>query len=889
LKCKICSKKIIFKINIKNMIIKQVKLRSGELAPFDRVKIERAIELACDAVGELNKEFISKITDDIIADIIKACGENIEMRIPAVEVIQDFVEKHLMKDSRYEIAKAFILYREKQSEKRDEKKEKLLEQFEKHSMKVIKANGKKELFELKKIKAVFKRAVAGYEEFCFFDDLVEAFKRNIVDEIKTSDINKLLVKTCIDLVTIENIHWQEVAGRIALFNLYKEAIRNRKILHNDVYSPKSVLALFHDYIKSGLYAKELRETYSDEEILLAAKSIDAKLDLTYGYTTVLSLQKRYLLNPNKIIKELPQEMYFFVGLFMAIPEPKESRVKTAVEMYLACAQQKISLATPSLMNARTTFHQLSSCFKLNVDDDLRAIYHSIENIAQISKFGGGVGVYLGNIRARGSAIRGVMGMSGGVNPWIKVINDTAIAVNQLGSRLGAISVTLDIWHHDIYDFLDLQTETGDIRSKAFDIFPAISVPDLFMQRLQNNEEITLFDPYEINKLYGKCLQDTFGQEFEKFYAILEKDHRIMMRKTVPAKELFKKFLKVVVETGMPYVFFRDTVNRMNPNKHAGNIYSSQLCTEICQNTSASKFLEETLEDGKVLIKYEPGDTVVCNLASINVAKVNEKEMIDKIIPIAMRILDNVITLNYYPIKEAQRTAMRYRSVGLGYLGLAEYLAVQKIAYDSPDARKITDELFSQYAYATYRASVDLAKERGNYPLYKGSEYDNGKILGKTADWFEKNTKDGKLWQKLFADMKISGVRFAYNTAPAPNTSTAGVVGTTAALLPIYKKFFVETNLSAPTVRVAPKLSKENFWFYKEYINMDMNEVIDMMTILYKWIDQSISFEWMIDPSRVSPAQLYEYYIKSWKSGIKTVYYVRSLSGEVKDDCVSCSG
>lgn len=869
--------------------ITQVKLRNGELAEFDRSKIEHAITLACDATGTTEKDFVAKMTDGIISELATFCCEGMEGIAPSVEKIQDIVEKHLMKDGMYEVAKAYILYRGKQAEKRDEKKEKLALQFESNSMNVIKTDGKKELFDIAKIKTLFDRSVQGYEEFCKFEDLLAAFKKNIVDEIKTSDINKLLVKTCIDLVTVENIHWQEVAGRIALFNLYKEACRNREMDHRDLYSPASVLALFHEYIEKGLYAKELRETYSDDEILLAAQSIDANLDLTYGYTTVLSLQKRYLLNPNKIVKELPQEMYFFVGLFMAMPEPKETRVSAAIEMYKACAEQKISLATPSLMNARTTFHQLSSCFKLNVDDDLRAIYHSIENIAQISKFGGGVGVYLGNIRARGSAIRGVMGMSGGVNPWVKVINDTAIAVNQLGSRLGAISVTLDIWHHDIYDFLDLQTETGDIRSKAFDIFPAVSIPDLFMKRLEENAEITLFDPHEIQKLYGKCLQDTFGEEFEKFYLELENDGRIVMKKTVSAKELFKKFLKVVVETGMPYVFFRDTVNRMNPNKHAGNIYSSQLCTEICQNTSASKFVEETLEDGKVLIKYEPGDTVVCNLASINVAKVNSQEEIEKIIPVAMRMLDNVITLNYYPIKEAERTAMRYRSVGLGYLGLAEYLATQKIAYDSPAAREKTDKLFSKYAYATYRASVDLARERGAYPLYKGSEYDNGKILGKDERWFVANTEDGDKWKKLFADMRISGVRFAYNTAPAPNTSTAGVVGTTAALLPIYKKFFVETNLSAPTVRVAPKLSKENFWFYKEYINMDMNEVIDMMAILYKWIDQSISFEWMIDPSKVSPAQLYEYYIKSWKSGIKTVYYVRSLSGEVKDNCVSCSG
>lgn len=871
------------------MTITQIKLRNGELAQFEREKIEHAIKLACEAVGKIEKEFIPKMTDEILVELAIFCGKGLEEKIPTVEDVQDFVEKHLMRDGYFEVAKAYILYREKRQEERKEYREKLAEQFEKNAMNVVKTNGSKELFDIKKIKALFERAVIGYEKHCKFSILVEEFKRNIVDEIKTSDINKLLIKACIDLVSVENIYWQEVAGRIALFNLYKEGIKNRNIKHEEIYSPKAVLNLFHEYIKQGLYAKELREAYTDEEVLNAAKSIKKEIDLSYGYTTILSLQKRYLLNPNKIIKELPQEMYFFVGLFMAIPEEKEVRVKRALEMYLACAEQQISLATPSLMNARTTFHQLSSCFKINVDDDLRAIYHAIENISQISKFGGGVGVYLGNIRARGSFIRNVAGMSGGVNPWIKVINDTAIAVNQLGSRLGAISVTLDIWHLDIYDFLDLQTETGDIRSKSFDIFPAISVPDIFMRRLQEDGEVTLFDPYEVNKKYGKSLQDNFGKDFEKFYKQLENDKHLILKKTVKAKELFKKFLKVVVETGMPYVFFRDTVNRMNPNKHAGNIYSSQLCTEICQNTSATKFMEETLENGKVLLKYEPGDTVVCNLASINIAKVNDKETIDRIIPIIMRILDNVIIMNYYPIQEAKRTAMRYRSVGLGYLGLAEYLATQKLAYDSLAAREEVNKLFANYAYATYRSSVDLAKEREKYPLYEGSEYSKGKILGKTVEWFIENTENKKEWEKLFEDMKQYGVRFAYHTAPAPNTSTAGVVGTTAALLPIYKKFFVETNLSAPTVRVAPKLNKDNFWYYKEYINMDMNDVIDMIAVIYKWVDQSISFEWMIDPSKVSPAQLYAYYMRAWSEEIKTVYYVRSLSTEVKDNCASCSG
>ncbi|MDO8565745.1 MAG: ribonucleoside-diphosphate reductase subunit alpha [Candidatus Moranbacteria bacterium] len=867
----------------------QVKRRDGEIVAFDRLRIERAIELACDATGETNKEFIEKMVDDVIHDLVASCGEGGEDHIPSVEKIQNFVEKHLMKESRYEIAKAYILYREKQSEKREERKEKLIEQFEQHSMKVVKADGSKELFDVKKIQAVFTRAALGYEKECSFNDLIEAFKKNIVDEIKTSDINKLLIKTCIDLVTVENIFWQNVAARILLGDLYKQATKNRGLKQADIYSPQAYKALFDDYIERGYYYKDFYKYYSAEDILEAGKHLSSNIDQNYEYTTIVSFAKRYLLNPNKIIRELPQEMYMSVALFLAIPEKAEERLAFAFKVYKHCSEQRISLPTPTLLNARTNFHQLSSCFKINVSDDLRDIYHAIENMAQISKFGGGVGVYLGNVRARGSAIRGMNGMSGGINPWVKVINDTAVAVNQLGARLGAISVTLDIWHLDIYDFLDLQTETGDIRSKAFDIFPAVSVPDLFMKRLGEDADITLFDPHEIERLYGKCLQDTFNESFEEFYQTLEKDERLMMKKTVKAKDIFKKFLKSTVETGMPYVFFRDTVNRLNPNKHVGNIYSTQLCTEICQNTSATKFIEETLEDGKIVIRYEPGDLVVCNLASINIAAVFAPEVIADVFPVVMRVLDNVVTLNYYPIQEARRTAMRYRSIGVGYLGLAEYLATRKLAYDSEEARAETDRLFERYAYHTYRASIDLAKERGTYELYPGSEYSKGILLGREEAWFTTHTSFKKEWGALFADMKKSGVRFAYHTAPAPNTSTAGIVGTTAALLPIYKKFFIETNLSAPTIRVAPKLSKENFWYYKEYINMNMSDVIDMMAIIYPWIDQSISFEWMIDPARVSPAQLYGYYVKSWKQGIKTVYYVRSLSGEVKENCVSCSG
>lgn len=876
------------------MSLQQIRRRDGEIVPFDRTRIENAILAAAAAVSEPDRSFVPVVTDFIIKDIEHVYGEIFISRVPSVEDVQDIVERNLMKFNKYEVAKQYIIYRAERQEERAEAHEKLVKKFEKNGFKVTKTAWHKEDFDFEKIEKMFTMAVEWYEDKCTFDELIQAFKKNIVEDMKTSDIAKLLVKTCIDLVTVENIAWEHVAGRLALFDLYKKAGKNRNMKQSDIYTPNAYLDFFKDYITKGLYYKDFMKYYSEDDIRKAGEVLNKhgkETDMSYGYTTILSLAKRYLQNPNKIVHELPQEMYMSVALFLAIPEKDEDRLAFAMRIYEQCSNQKISLPTPTLINARTNWHQLTSCFKLNIGDDLRSIYHGIEDIAQISKYGGGVGVYLGHIRSQGASIRGIKGAAGGVNPWVKVINDTAVAVNQLGARLGAVSVTLDIWHRDIHDFLELQTETGDIRGKAFDIFPAVSVPDLFMKRVEGDGDWSLFDPYEIEKKYGKALEDHFGTEFEALYTELEKDPSLDMRKTVKAKDLFKQFLKTTVETGMPYVFYRDTVNATNPNKHAGHIYSTQLCTEICQNSSPAKFIEEVIEDGKIVIRYEPGETVTCNLASVNVATVNDEKTIAETMEVISRLLDNVITITKFPIKAAEATAMKYRSIGIGYLGLAEYLATRSMAYDSPEAREKVDALFELYTYYTYKASVGLAKERGHYPLFPGSEHSKGIILGRDATALTTETKNPHLdWKALLDEMKTVGTRFGYHSAPAPNTSTAGIVGTTAALLPIYKKYFVETNLASPTIRIAPKLDAQNFWFYKEYINMDMNDVIDMISVVYKWIDQSISFEWMIDPAKVSPRELYGYYIKSWKQGIKTVYYVRSLSAEVsKDNCVSCSG
>ena len=873
------------------MIQKQIQKRTGQVVEFDIQRITSAISKAVIATpdhGLSIPRFAEEISEEVLWELDQLFFK--KEKIPNIENVQDLVEKSIVESGNFIVARTYILYRAKHSQSRAEKRIEELKKIDKNLLKVTKNNGKAEKFSRKKLEKTWKIAAKGYEKTCRFSDVFEIFKITLVDGIQTSQIIKNLRKSALDMISVENIDWQNVAGRLYAMEFYALATKNRGIKQKEIYTPKAWKTHFDDYLKKGLYSSKFKDAYSETDILEAGAWIDRERDFSYIYSTHLAFDKRYLLNPNKIVHELPQEMYLAVSLFLAIPEKKENRLRVAKQIYEATSTQKLSLPTPTLLNARTNFHQLSSCFKLSTDDDLRGIYHQIENMAQISKFGGGVGVYLGHIRSKGASIRGVKNSSGGVIPWTRVINDTACAVNQLGARLGAISPTLDIWHRDIHDFLNLQTESGDIRSKAFDVFPAVSVPDIFMERAEADEDWTLFDPHEVQTVTGQKMEDLFDEKFTKFYKECEQNKKIKLKETVKAKDLMKEFMKTAVETGMPYIFFRDTVNRANPNSHSGNIYSSQLCTEICQNTASPKFKEEVFEDGTVNIKYTPGDTVVCNLASINMAKVHTDADIKKILPIAMRVLDNVIDLNFYPIEESKLTAKKYRSVGLGFMGLAEYLACKSLRYDSADAREHVDQLFEKYAYATLESSSNLAKERGEYSLFKGSQWEKGTLFGREKDWFASNTKTDRDWPTLIANIKKTGLRFAYHMSPAPNTSTAGVVGTTAGLLPIYKKFFIETNVIAPTVTVAPNLNKKNFWFYKDYSHMDMKDVIEMMAVIYKWIDQSISFEWMINPEKTSPADLYEYYLKTWKSGIKTIYYVRSMSGEAKsEDCISCSG
>ena len=973
----------------------QVLKSNWNLEKFDINKIRQWIIKAFKVVWEVPSNI-----EQIISEILDNINQEVDNWKISTKIIGDIVEKILMKNWYYDVAKAFISYRtQRQSQKQEEK-----EIF------VVKRNWNKEKFDINKVKKLFKKLAFDLPE-CKRENFYKEFKKYIIPNIQTSKILDIATKACVDNISTQNIKWHILAWRFILADLYKQACINRKINLDQIYTPESYLALFKDYINQGLYYEKFFNFYTEDDILQSAKWIDKDRDYSYGYTTMNMYRKRYLLNPNKIVKELPQEMYLSVALFLAIPEGldivrkfkngdldwlnlseedkkqlvdivsklteddikilnkqdrhlddiekiskkvllhpwlRKKRLDFAKKVYEFTSSWKISLPTPTLLNARTNFHQLSSCFKLNVDDDLRGIYHTIENMAQISKFGWWIWSYLGHIRSKWAPIRGRRGASGWVIPWIKVMNDTAIAVNQLWARAGAISVTIDIWHKDIRDFLELQTERWDIRQKAYDVFPAVSIPDLFMKRMIEGKEWTLFDPYEVrhflakkffkdySKEWGfvvkklsnvsfdyklifdneqkseefvkkfkdnfldivrfwkevlvkvKGLEDWWGEDFEKLYQRLE-DQPLKLKEKVNAKELFKQFLMTVVETGMPYVFFRDTANRFNPNNHCWMVYSTQLCTEIIQNTKQPRFVEEVLEDGKVAIKYIPGDLVTCNLASINVAKVWKDQDIAEVIPVAMRILDNVIDLNFYPVKESFLTAKKYRPVWLWFMWLAEHLATQaKLRYDSKEAVEYVDKLFEKYGFWTIKASVELAKERWTYPLFKWSKWSQWILWWKDKKWFYENTEHWEFRDQLIEEVKKYWVRFGYHQAPAPNTSTSLVVWTTAGVLPVYKKYFVETNSKWTNVNIAPNLWPENFWLYKEYIHMKMDEVIDMIAVIQKWIDQSISFEWLFNPMETSPVDLYNRYIKAWKKWIKTIYYVRSMSLEV-EKCESCAG
>lgn len=761
------------------------------------------------------------------------------------------------------------------------------------NIKIKKRNGEYEPLYVEKTKKMVSFACNGIDG-CDPLELEMDSRIQFRDGMSTKEIQKILIQTAIEKVIQTNkdeygnnikktnVNWQYVAARLLIFDLYKEAGINRNY---DGFGYGDYLKLVKKLITMKLYGEYLVENYSDEDIEELASYIKPNRDKLFNYEGLKLLNDRYLIKGyNNEILELPQERFMTIAMHLAIPEG-DKKVFYAKKFYDLMSELKMTVATPTLGNAGTVFYQLSSCFISAVGDNLWSIYDVNQKFAQVSKHGGALGIYIGKIRALNSEIRGHKNASGGVVPWIRLYNDTAVAVDQLGKRKGGAAITLDIWHKDLYDFLDLKTNNGDDRRKAHDIFPSLSIPDIFMERLQNRENWSLFDPYLIEKIMGYKLEDCFddevNKEFTKKYLECEANKDIP-RETVSALDIMKRIMKSAVETGTPFIFFRDTVNRANPNKHLGMIYSSNLCHEIAQNMSESELIEEETKNSnvtpEVVTRVKSGDMVTCNLNSINLSKV-ELEDLKATIPLQIRMLDNVITLNKYPVMESKITSEKYRAIGLGTSGYHHYLVNHKIKWESDEHIEIADKLFEEIAYQAIKASMELAKEKGSYAGFEGSEWQTGK-------YFERRNYSSERWLNLKKDVHKYGIRNAYIMAVAPTGSTSNIANTTAGIDPVFKKFFIEEKKGSFTPKTAPDLNDSNFWYYKEAHTIDQQWSIKACAVRQKHIDQAQSFNLYITPE-VKAKEILNMYTEAWKQGVKTIYYVRNRSLEM-DECTSCS-
>ena len=732
------------------------------------------------------------------------------------------------------------------------------------------------------MKDYINQAMQGFSEeeynVCKLEQGYERLKKADMTE---EDVLQALMKAAVELTQETEPKWEFIGARFLYMKFekrLKQELEKRGI--KDFYEKIQYLT------NEGLYGSYILEHYSKEEILEAEGYMNLERNGLFNYSGLDLLLNRYVIQTHDHIKlETPQEMYMGIALHLAMKEKKD-KMRWVKKFYDMLSKQEVTMATPTLSNARKPYHQLSSCFIDVVPDSLDGIYRSIDNFAKVSKFGGGMGMYFGKVRATGSTIRGFEGTAGGVIRWIRLVNDTAVAVDQLGVRQGAAAVYLDVWHRDLPEFLQLRTNNGDERMKAHDIFPAVCYPDLFwkMAKEDLNQNWYLMCPHEVFMVKGWRLEDCYGEEWEEKYRQCIEDDRIEKR-CITLKEIVRMVLKSAAETGTPFTFNRDTVNRTNPNGHKGMIYCSNLCTEIAQNMQEveSVSTEIKTKDGEsiVVTTTKPGDFVVCNLASLSLGHlpVDDKAYMKDIIGTAVRALDNVIDLNFYPVPYAQITNQKYRGIGLGVSGYHHLLAKKNILWESEEHLKFADKLFEMINYFAVLASADLAEEKGSYRFFEGSDWHTGA-------YFKKRNYVSKEWQELENKVRNTGMRNGYLLAAAPTSSTSILAGTTAGLDPVMKKFFMEEKKGSMLPRVAPDLSVETYYYYQNAHNIDQRFSVKSCGIRQRHIDQAQSLNLYIT-NNYTLRQLFELYVEAWEAGIKTIYYIRSKSLEV-EECESCA-
>jgi len=788
---------------------------------------------------------------------------------------------------------------------------------------IEKRNGRKEVLDITKIQKMTIEATENLDGVSQSELELDS-QIKFIDGMKSSDVQDALIKTAVEKIDIDVPNWTFVAARLYLFDLYHRVGKETHGIKGEPYCH------LRDYLKYGKDAgrliPNLGEGYDLDDL---NDHMDPSRDYLFNYLGIKTLYDRYLIkNKHGNPIELPQQMFMAIAMFLA--QDEEDKQTRAKEFYDVVSKFEVMLATPTLSNARTNRHQLSSCYIGSTPDNIEGIFDSYHEMALLSKYGGGIGWDWNQVRALGGVIDDHKSAAGGTVPFLKIANDVALAVDQLGTRKGAIAVYVEPWHMDIVDFIDLKKNSGEERRRAHDLFPSLWITDLFMERVLEDSYWTLFDPYEV-----KDLSELHGEEFRAKYEAYERDENVT-KDRMKAKDLWKKILTSYFESGSPFLCFKDNANRANPNGHVGHIRSSNLCTEIFQNTNPNHYKiklefddgtfktyeeeELVLVDGGITKKANKvtaldsiggkkvfivekektdGDTAVCNLASVNLSRINTKEDIERVVPIAVRMLDNVIDLNFYPLRKVKATNLKSRSIGLGVMGEAQMVAEAQLVWGGAEHFKKIDQVMEAISYNAIKSSSDLAVEKGIYPTFDGSKWSEGIMPHDHAPQAVKALVDRDLfdagydWDSLRKKVKQDGMRNGYLMAVAPTSSISILVGTTQAIEPVYKRKWFEENLSGLIPVVVPKLSPETWSYYTPAFEVDQLNVIRAAAIRQKWIDQGQSTNIFMSLDKASGRYLHEIYTLAWKLGLKSTYYLRSQSPEanndVEDRSMECAG
>jgi len=870
----------------------RVMKRNGKVVAFDREKIKVAImkaflavEGSSAAASSRIHEQVEQLTDDVVSVFKRRMPSGGSLHI---EDIQDQVELQLMRNEHQQVARAYVLYREERKNHRNE--EQLKRETTSQKSEESRLNEAKEGFEGK----VY-RACEGLDDVNP-EELIEAITATAYEGISEGDLSNCILIAARTFVEKEP-NYSFVTARLLLDDIENEVLR---FLDIDTSIKKDRSKMYQKAlvgsIEKGIELEFLDERLKDFDLERLGKTIKQKNDLNFTFLGLQTLYDRYFITHEDTRYEMPQVFLMRVAMGLSIDE-KDKNDK-AEEFYKLLSSFDYMSSTPTLFNSGTRRPQLSSCYLTTVPDDLSGIYGAIHDNAMLSKWAGGLGNDWTNVRALGSRIKGTNGKSQGIVPFLKVSNDTAVAVNQGGKRKGAFCAYLECWHLDVEEFLELRKNTGDDRRRTHDMNTANWIPDLFMKRLMKNEEWTLFSPSDAPELH-----DLYGKEFEKKYEEYEKlatSGEIKLFKKIKAEDLWRKILTMLFETGHPWITFKDPCNIRSPQGHVGTVHSSNLCTEITLNTNKDEI-------------------AVCNLGSINLpqhiqdGKINV-EQLKSSVKTAIRMLDNVIDINYYPVPQAENSNKKHRPIGLGMMGFQDALYKLNIPYNSEEAVNFADESMELISYFAIQASAQLAEERGTYESYKGSLWDQGifpldsiKILAEErgADFIDQNT-DAKLdWKKIRDQVKKHGMRNSNVMAIAPTATIANITGVSPCIEPTYQNLYVKSNLSGEFTVINPylveELKKEQLWDdvmiadlkYSEGSLANINRVPENIKNMFqtafevepkfivesasrrqKWIDQAQSLNLYI--SNVDGKKLDNTYKMAWYKGLKTTYYLRAI-------------